>query len=316
MATLRVDVSSDTNGRLASTDIAYVKSRQLPIVNRGLPVRFVEFFFSAVPPLEPRTAWSDRDAISSADWFRADVLVGRCVEQPAPGWLAYQCSTRIIDLTVDPDALFRMCTKNNRYKIERARRRDGIEIDFAVAPTSGRVSEFVRYYDTFAETKRVDRVQRSQFDAMARAQRLVIAAARDGGGEILAARAYFLGDTRARLIYSASLFRLQADSTVRNRIGRANRLLHWEDMLCFRELGVTRYDMGGWYTGTRNDALLRINAFKQEFGGDVIDEWDVFRPGSPRGWVYLRARELAHRVRNLTAGRLESGRWWGPSTRT
>jgi hypothetical protein len=66
---------------------------------------------------------------------------------------------------------------------------------------------------------------------------------------------------RARLTHSASLFRIEADSAERNRIGRVNRLLHWDDMVRFQELGMRTYDLGGWYTGSRNEALLRINAF-------------------------------------------------------
>lgn len=276
----RPDVTLDTNHHHATTEIAYLKTAELPVTHTKVSVRFSEFYFDLVAP---------RGA--------ADVVVGRCLSERAPGWLAYPQSTRIIDLTQAPQALFGMCSKSNRYKIERARRSDGVEIDFAVAPAAERVLEFIRYYDAFSVTKGVAPVQRTQFDAITRTQKLVIAAARDSEGAILAARAYVLGRRRARLIYSASLFRLHTDSAARNRIGRANRLLHWEDIIRFRDLGVISYDMGGWYTGRRNEALLRINAFKKEFGGNVVDEWDVFRPRSARGWLYVRARDLLHRAR-------------------
>ena len=80
-------------------------------------------------------------------------------------------------------------------------------------------------------------------------------------------------------------------------MGRANRLLHWGDMLRFRELGVATYDLGGWYTEHRDEALLKINSFKEEFGGSVVHEWDAYRPTSPRGRAYLLTRDLMHRVR-------------------
>jgi hypothetical protein len=274
------NLTVEPNHRQAITEIAYLKRAQLPVTSVRVPVRVAEFYFDLVTPQG-----------------EADVMVGRCLQEAAPGWLAYRCSTRIIDLTQAPKVLFSMCAKNNRYKIERARRGDGVEIDFTVAPAEDRVSEFIRYYDAFADTKDVAPVQRAQFDAITRSGKLVIAAARDSAGAILAARAYVLGQTRARLMYSASLFRLQAESSARNRIGRANRLLHWEDIIRFRDLGVLSYDMGGWYTGHGNQALLRINSFKQEFGGKVVEEWDVFRPRSARGWLYVRGRDLLHRRR-------------------
>ena len=148
------------------------------------------------------------------------------------------------------------------------------------------------YYDNFASTKNVPPIRRDQITAMARAGKLVISAAQDEGGGFLAAHAYVLGQDRARLTHSASMFRVEAASADRNRIGRVNRLLHWDDMVRFRESGVKAYDMGGWYTGTRDQALLQINAFKQDFGGSVVHEWDIFRPGSARGWLYLRGRNL------------------------
>ncbi len=263
-----------------TTDIVYLQTPELPVTHLKMPVRFVEFYFEFVPPSEA-----------------TDVHVGRCLKQPTPGWLAYPTSTRIIDLTLTSQMLFEMFSKSNRYKIERARRSDNVDIEFVVAPPHERVSEFIQYYDAFAVTKGVPLIQRSQFNAMARAGKLVIGAARGREGGLLAARAYVLDQKRARLTHSASLFRLQADSAERNRIGRANRLLHWEDMSRFGDLGVTTYDMGGWYTGDSNEALLRINSFKREFGGTVVYEWDVFRPRSMRGWLYLRARDVVLRAR-------------------
>jgi hypothetical protein len=120
---------------------------------------------------------------------------------------------------------------------------------------------------------------------------------------VLATHAYFFEQHRTRLTHSASLFRLEADRAQRNRIGRVNRLLHWDDIVRFRELGSSAYDMGGWYSGNRNDALLRINSFKKGFGGSVVDEWDVFRGGSIRGRLYLRARDMRRRGARRDAGR-------------
>jgi hypothetical protein len=263
-----------------SSDIVYSKTAELPVVHVGITVRVAEFYFEFVPPSEA-----------------SDVRAGLCLKQAIPGWLAYPSSTRIIDLTPAPEVLFELCSKSNRYKIERARQRDNVETEFVVAPTSERLSEFVEYYDAFAASKGIPMIRHAQLDAMARAGKLVISNARGREGGVLAAHAYYFDQRRARLSHSASLFRLEGDSAERNRIGRTHRLLHWKDIVRFRELGVTSYDLGGWYTGGRDGALLRINSFKEEFGGSVVHEWDVFQPGSVRGRLYLRIRDLVHRVR-------------------
>jgi hypothetical protein len=262
-----------------SVDIVYSKIAALPVLHLGITVRFAEFYFEFAPPNKT-----------------SDIRAGLCLKEPIPGWRAYPRSTRIIDLTLAPEVLFEFCSKSNRYKIERARQRDNVETELLVAPAPERLSEFVEYYDAFAASKAVPLIRRSQFDAMARAGNLVISTARGQEGDVLAAHAYFFDQRRARLSHSASLFRLEGDSAERNRIGRTNRLLHWMDIVGFRELGVTSYDLGGWYTGESNQALLRINSFKEEFGGSVVHEWDVFQPGSLRGRLYLRVRDLVHRA--------------------
>jgi hypothetical protein len=268
-----------------STSIHYRKTAELAGLGLKLSVNVDEFYFDFAPPLEC-----------------ADVCAGLCLAQPISGWLAYPQSTRIIDLSESPERLFKSCSKNNRYKIARARKSDNVETEFLVAPRLHGVSEFCEYYDAFAASKGVPPIRRSQLDAMASAGKLVISSAVGGEGDVLAMHAYFLEKDRARLTHSASLFRLQADSAQRNRIGRVNRLLHWDDIVRFRELGSSAYDMGGWYTGNRSDTLLQINSFKTQFGGSVVHEWDVFRSGSIRGRFYLRARDIMHRARRDGGG--------------
>jgi Acetyltransferase (GNAT) domain len=258
--------------------IIYPKRRALPIVPIRLGVRVAEFYFSFMPPEE-----------------ECDIYAGLCLKEPRPGWSSRPRASRIIDLEQSQEALFKACSKNTRYEITRAERRDEVQTAFLLNSDERGLLEFVEYYDSFAATKNVPPVRRDQFMAMARARRLLISTARTEDGSLLAAHAYFLAQNRARLTHSASLFRLEGDSSDRRRLGRVNRLLHWDDIRRFRELGVRTYDMGGWYTGNRNQAQLRINDFKQGFGGSVLHEWDVFRPGSARGWLYLRGRNLVMR---------------------
>ena len=255
--------------------IVYLKSRALPILRIPLRIRIGEFYFSFMPPGE-----------------ECDVYAGLCLKETRSGWSSRRRSTRIIDLEQSEDVLFRACSKSNRYKIERAKRRDNVRTAFLPGSDERGLLEFVEYYDRFAATKNVPPLRRDQLTAVARAGKLVVSTARNEDGGLLAAHAYFLEQDRARLTHSASMFRLEADSAERNRIGRVNRLLHWDDMVRFRDAGVKTYDMGGWYTGRRNQAQLRINTFKEEFGGRVVHEWDIFRPGSVRGWLYLRGRDL------------------------
>ena len=223
---------------------------------------------------------------------KADVVACLFQDEALPNWKSYESATRLIDLTSDLDSLFKSFTKRTRYEINRASQRDGTAASTPHAPQGTDLGEFMDYYDRFASSKGVARIQRDQFGALASAGMIAVSTARSTDGSVLAAHAYLLTPSRARLTHSASLFRGEESSAVRAQVGRANRFLHWNDLTAFRTMGVSWYDLGGWYEGSRNAALLNVNAFKREFGGQVVKEWNSFQHGSLLGSTYLGLRDL------------------------
>jgi hypothetical protein len=85
------------------------------------------------------------------------------------------------------------------------------------------------------------------------------------------------------LMQSASLFRDAETSAERNMIGRANRYLHWRDMLAFKAFGCLVYDLGGVDLAGRDPATTRIAAFKRGFGGEVRATYWRSQPVSVKG---------------------------------
>jgi lipid II:glycine glycyltransferase (peptidoglycan interpeptide bridge formation enzyme) len=96
--------------------------------------------------------------------------------------------------------------------------------------------------------------------------------------EIETMHAYVISDNTARLHQSSSLFRTSDNPEYRNMIARANRLLHWDDILYFKNLGLKWYDLGGWYGGNTNKEQLAINIFKESFGGSQKEEYSYIIP--------------------------------------
>ena len=123
------------------------------------------------------------------------------------------------------------------------------------------LSSFCDFYDRFAAQKGLEMLDRSGLVRYASSGVLDLSQAKDPDGEVVVWHAHLLTQKRVRLLYSASLFRETEDNQRRNLIGRANRYLHWGDMLRFRTTGLSLYDFGGWYPGDTDDALLRINKF-------------------------------------------------------
>lgn len=148
--------------------------------------------------------------------------------------------------------------------------KDGIQAEIHTE-----TNEFITFYNDFASTKGLAPIG---IGLLEYGENLVITKA-VSEGEILVMHAYLLdrSEGRVRLLYSASLYRKeQMGGTKRSWIGRANRLLHFEDMKTFKAMGFSIYDMGGYAFGTADDSLQRINLFKDGFGGQMVVENDYW----------------------------------------
>jgi hypothetical protein len=75
-----------------------------------------------------------------------------------------------------------------------------------------------------------------------------------------------------RLLHSASMIHDLEDKSFKGFVGRANRYLHYQDMVNFKEKGFLKYDFGGYALGTENVALQGINKFKDGFGGYLVEQ--------------------------------------------
>ncbi|MGH8524120.1 MAG: hypothetical protein ACREXY_07880 [Gammaproteobacteria bacterium] len=205
----------------------YEKRVELPLRIPSPAVSVVEFHFELVHRTE-----------------HADVLACLFHPVPVPGWRSYKGSTRLIDLNSDLDKIFAGFSKSTRYEINRASKRDGVETSLSPTPTDIELEDFMNYYDEFAATKGVPRICRAQLQALASAKKLALSVARGVEGSDLAAHAYLVSHGRARLTH-----RLRCSGWRKTprpaRTGRANRLLHWNDLTAFRSMGAVWYDFRG-----------------------------------------------------------------------
>ena len=97
----------------------------------------------------------------------------------------------------------------------------------------------------------------------------------DSAGRPLVYHTYLVDRSigKVRILTSVSIRRDENLSQQdKNLIANANRLLHYEDMVCFRDLGFTKYDFGGYAYGTKDKSLAGINFFKDSFGGELVEE--------------------------------------------
>ena len=214
-------------------------------------------------PLRVIETWFDEPAQAVG----ADIL--RCIQrsQPTAAGIATQFYTLLIDLSDEPEKLLAKMNKETRYEIRRAEEKDRIQCQMWRATTHSSLNDFRSFYDRFAAERALAPANHEKLQKFADRSELVLSIAQVEDGRSLVWHSYYRAEQRLRLLHSATYS--QSDNSIsRALLGRANRYLHWRDILQFHADGARFYDFGGWYEGT-DPKRSAINRFKQGFGGEV-----------------------------------------------
>jgi hypothetical protein len=165
------------------------------------------------------------------------------------------------DLTLDHDTIYAGFLKSNRQQIRQAEEA-GVEFEF-----HNDVEGFVEFFNEFARSVNIGTTSVRRIQEMEGFLKLSYAKHQ---GRILVAHSTLIDDTYkiVRAFHSAS--KRTDDAFDKSLIAKANKALHYKDMMHFRELGYKVYDFGGYTQNTEDKALLGINNFKQSFGGEVV----------------------------------------------
>lgn len=185
--------------------------------------------------------------------------------------------TLISDLTESKEDIQAHFTKNCKYKIKRAIR-ENVEINLLDREeiSDEEIDTFLIFFDSFWKSKGVNTVNtdvlREEMKSYRDLGSLAISKAVIDS-ETVVYHTHLCDEKRARLLHSASLFRLSEDedSGKKNLIGMANRLLHQEDMFFFKDKGLSIYDWGG---AGKGEDVRSITEFKESFGGEYVTYYE------------------------------------------
>jgi hypothetical protein len=245
-----------------------------------------------------------RGAVYGEVWYDEDPPVDSRVDivlyhQRGTPIAAGRCTpfiSLVTDLSVEEDAITEKFGKECRYEIRRAETKDGLRMEFITEPEK-RLDEFRAFYDAFARQKSLAPSDQQWLVATCKARQLTLTSA-SRNGEALVWHAYVVSGKAARLQYSGSCFRTR-ESDYRALVGRANRWLHWQDMLRFKEIGIDRYDWGGLFEDESVPERTGINQFKKGFGGQPERTYDCIVPLTLRGRLWLRLRDAWRHRRSV-----------------
>jgi lipid II:glycine glycyltransferase (peptidoglycan interpeptide bridge formation enzyme) len=68
-------------------------------------------------------------------------------------------------------------------------------------------------------------------------------------------------------------------------------------MLAYRNQGIEKFDLGGWYNGTTDQARLGINKFKEGFGGKVVCEYEGEQILSLKAWAAVNMARFLEKLK-------------------
>jgi hypothetical protein len=157
--------------------------------------------------------------------------------------------------------IFESLSKTVKVEVKQAQRHN-IKCDIITD-----LEQFVAFYNKYAIERHIPATSVQRLKEMAPNLILTIAT---HNRVVLAAHSYLVDSEQGivRLMHSASgRFLPLIDKQLS---GRANKLLHYSDMLHFKKLGFGTYDFGGYAKDTNDLGLLGINWFKLSFGGKIV----------------------------------------------
>lgn len=245
-----------------------------------------------------------RGAVYGEVWFDeapgggsgVDIVQSRFRDAPIANARITPHLSLVTDLAVDEAAIAGQFGKDCRYKIRRAETKDGLALEFVTDPES-RLQEFVEFFDAFARQKSHQPCDRHWLLAACKSRQLALSTASQNGATLVW-HAYVKYGTTAGLQYTGSCFRGR-ENDYRALVGRANRWLHWQDMLQLKAMGCRRYDWGGLFEDESTPERAGLNRFKHDFGGQQVRVYDCSVPVTLKGRVYLPLRDAWRRRKGV-----------------
>lgn len=193
-----------------------------------------------------------------------------------------------IDLNKEKNIIFSDFKKNNKYEIKRAMNKDNLEIYFLKDLSENNLTNFSKFYNLFAKNKRLTKCNINKLKALRENNALIISCVKSKNDKPLCYHAYVIDSNRARLLYSCSFFRIIKDNSKKALVGRANRYLHWCDIVYFKDIGLKIYDFGGLALNNKNNKTDNIDKFKKAFGGKIVTEYKYIKGISFLGKIVLK----------------------------
>ncbi|ULQ55358.1 hypothetical protein KJS94_11970 [Flavihumibacter rivuli] len=162
-----------------------------------------------------------------------------------------------LDLSRNNEEIFEGFARTVKAQVKQCER-DGLQSYF-----DQDIDKFIAFFNPFAEQKGIPKVTRKMMEEFGPMLRISYA---EQDGTILAAHTH-LFDAEEKIVRQMHSASLRFDQGFdKNKIGRANKFLHYRDMLAFKEQGILYYDFGGYFKQDTTEEITSLLNFKLDFG--------------------------------------------------
>lgn len=175
----------------------------------------------------------------------------------------------ISDLKPEEDSLFLNISKKFRYEIRKSQTRDFLIKHYEskdLLDDPNILNNFEEEYDIFTKDKGIKNTYNKNAMIEYMKKDAIVLSLVYTGDIIFAQHIYVVNEDKTRLLYSVSNFR--RDNLDSKDVGMANKRLHWEDFVYFKNLEYKLYDWGGVSSFETPNGIDR---FKTKFGGEAIE---------------------------------------------
>lgn len=197
--------------------------------------------------------------------------------------------------------------RTTRYQINKGGR-DALSFEHITAPKNEDILAFIAFFNPFAIEKRIELCREDKVKAYNEQNNsLIISNVYHQDGRKLASHLYIVDGVRATMLYSCSGRFIETDVPPL-QVGRANRYLHWQDILFFKKQNYQVYDFLGLSIDKNDKAQQNINNFKKGFGGREEIGYQSFIPQTKKGQLMLLLLKFKWRnqVERVSRGRIIS----------
>jgi len=200
--------------------------------------------------------------------------------------------TVINDLTNSEDDLLTSMSRATKYDVVRSKK-DGISIarfeGSELKNNRQPLERFKKAYLSFYEKTKIEDVIKAyseeDLDSYVENNCMTLSIAQKDEFTVYHVHVHNAG--KCMLLYSVSDFRNEhAD---KNILGRANKLLHFDDMLFFKSKEIKEYD---WGDISSKENLNGIDKFKLSFGGKITDVYNIFVGKTLKGKLLVFLKKI------------------------